>query len=72
MFEFVTILMKNYPVRAAASLSAIIGVLPLFGVPLSAEQVGGLNLVVATILGVKVHEQVTPTIRLDVLDDEED
>ena len=68
----IVVLVTNYPVRTVATVSALISVLPLFGVPLTAEQVAGLNLVIATFLGVKVHDQVTPTIRLGEKGEDDD
>lgn len=52
---------KGEPVALGSAVTAVLNALVLLGVlDLSAEQIGGINVAVAALLGVLVRSRVTP------------
>lgn len=53
-------LIRTEPVRLVAAIQATLGLIALFGVPLTTEQVGGIVVAVAAWLAFVTRSQVTP------------
>lgn len=54
------------PVAIGSALTAILNALVLLGVlDLSADQIGGINVAVAAVLGLLIRSRVTPVARAD-------